>query len=61
MRLVAAAEAEDVAALAAHLAHARVLVLHAVVAALLRTPTHVLVVVSVRLAKPFLVELQVLS
>ena len=59
VRLLPALEAEGVAALALHVADAVLLVFNAVVAALVRTPPHVLVVVRVRLAEPLLVCLLV--
>lgn len=59
MRLLRAFKTERVAALALHVTNPVFPILHAVVAALERAPSHVLVVIRERLAKPFHVRLQV--
>eukprot|EP00350_Pseudokeronopsis_sp_OXSARD2_P012569 CAMPEP_0170545310 /NCGR_PEP_ID=MMETSP0211-20121228/3739_1 /TAXON_ID=311385 /ORGANISM="Pseudokeronopsis sp., Strain OXSARD2" /LENGTH=263 /DNA_ID=CAMNT_0010849169 /DNA_START=175 /DNA_END=966 /DNA_ORIENTATION=+ len=58
--LVPALEAEPVPALAKHVRHPHILILHTVVTPRERTPPHVLVIVRVGLAGPFHVRLQVL-
>lgn len=59
MALIATFEAKRVATFALDIAYARVLVLNAVVTSLVRTPPHILIVISVGFAEPFLVSLEI--
>lgn len=61
MRLVSALEAVPVAALAQNVRNTHILVLHAVVAPLKGTPSHILVIVSKGLTRPLSVSHKVIS